>query len=175
MNSTQSSRKTVGNKKYNSTQKKQLAAAVLTSRTRMYKLPLRCHWIGDPRPEWAVPYIPWSLFYFIFSSEKEKKSSDIAAICVYVCVCACCGYIQNAQLMVSACSVLFQQHHGSRQCFLTGPRRRLFFFFPLRKTDFQQTIIIFSFSGGIPADEKGENSAGKIWPNYTQLPILLAI
>jgi hypothetical protein len=45
-------------------------------------------------------------------------------VCVCVCVCSS-RYIQNAQLMVSACSVLFQQHHGSRQC-LFNRRTTLF-------------------------------------------------
>lgn len=136
MNSTQSSRKTAGNKKYNST-KKQLAAAVLTSRTRMYKLPLRCHWIGDPRPEWAVPYIPWSLFYFIFSSEKKKKSSDIAAICVYVCVCVLWVYTKRATDGLGLFSSLPTAPRESTVLFNRPPTTTISSF-PLRKLIFNR-------------------------------------
>lgn len=93
---------------------------------------------------------------------------------MYVCVCVLWVYTKRATDGLGLFSSLPTAPRESTVLFNRPPTTTIFLL-SFKETDFQQTIIVFSFSGGIPADGKGENSAGKIWPNYTQLPILLAI
>jgi hypothetical protein len=109
---------------------------VLTSRTRMYKLPLRCHWIGDPRPEWAVPYIPWSLFYFIFCLGEAKKKFRYSCY-MRVCVCVLWVYTKRATDGLGLFSSLPTAPRESTVLFNRPPTTTISSF-PLRKLIFNR-------------------------------------
>ena len=101
-----------------------------------------------------------SYFFFVCWVFSEKKFR-YSYICACVCVCVCSSrYIENAQLMVSACSVLFQQHHGSRQC-LFNRRTTLFsvlffFFLHIQKRKDNRPFSL---------RKRWSDSAGKMRPN----------